>query len=208
MKAVRLKRPNGTWSPPIFDETPLRRSVAARTRPLDGPFTLAEPGVGAGPPRPKGDAIEHFTHRLWTGQVGLHLQMRNEADKGVHGRVVDVEPKPADTTGSPGVDLVVGLLNAQFSGQWEQWGIYVFKQIAGSSTYSDHAFVGTTNGRRWCGRAIDCHADTTALGDDMVRVIENELPSHLRYVLWRGAVGHYPGHFHVSVDDPGYPGRC
>jgi hypothetical protein len=205
MRAIRLKRPNGSWAPPIFDEAPLRRSIHARLRDLEGPFTITEPGVGSGPPRPKGEATERFTNRLQTGHIGLHLQLRNKDDKGIHGRVAETEPTPANTSGSPGVDVVVGFLNATFPGRWEQWGIYSFRNIAGTNTYSDHAYVKRP---LWCGRAIDCHANTMATGDEIKKAAlsEKAITSRLRYLLWR-VPNHYD-HLHFSLDDDGAPGSC
>lgn len=205
MKAVKLKRPNGTWSPPIVREDELERSVRKRLHLLDGPFTITQPGVSSGPPRPKMEAAERFSARLWAGEVGLHLLCQNEANKGVHGRVVESAPTPVNTMGSPGVDLLVGFLNAQFPGRWEQWGIYVYRHIAGSSTWSDHAYVSRPN---WCGRAIDIHPDTMTVGDLIKATVQKEpaIMNRLRYVLWR-VPDHYD-HLHFSFDDGGAPGRC
>lgn len=206
MRGVRLKRPNGTWSPPIFDEDPLRKSVKKRLAPLDGPFVIVEPGVGEGPALVKMEAADRFVNRMMKEPVGTHLKVQNLADKGVHGRVVEVAPSPANTSGSPGVDIVVGFLNAEFSGKWEAWGIYVYKHIAGSSTWSDHSYV--NNPANWCGRAIDVHPASMSIGDTIKsRVMaENSITSRLRYLLWR-VPDHYD-HLHFSMEDPGSPGRC
>lgn len=206
MKATRLKRPSGTWAPPIYLEKQLHRSVAARLRPLGGPFVISEPGIGEGPPRAKPEAIDKFTDRLMTSPVGTHLQVRNKAELGIHGRVVEVAPTIVNTTGSPGVDILVGFLNAEFAGDWESWGIYVYKHIANSSTWSDHSYVGTG----WCGRAIDIHPRTVAIGDAIHAKTTSDpnIMAHLRYVLWRGVPNHYPGHLHYSFDDGGAPGPC
>lgn len=207
MKAVRLKRPSGSWSPPIVDEKVLHRSVVARLRPLDGPFVISEPGIGEGPPRTKAEAVDRFTARLLTSPVGTHLQVRNKAEQGIHGRVVETAPDAANTSGSPGVDLLVGFLNAEFAGQWQQWGIYVYKHIAGSGTWSDHSYVSRGH---WCGRAIDVHPNSIAIGDAIVAkaTAEPTIAAKLRYVLWRGVPNHYPNHIHWSFDDAGAPGSC
>lgn len=206
MKAVRLKRPNGTWSPPIYDEAPLRKSITLRLKPLDGPFQITEPGVGTGPKLITKTAIDRTTNRLLVENPGTHLLTRNAAGKGVHGRVVETQPEPANTQGSPGVDLVVGWLNAEFHGQWEAWGIYVYKHIAGSSSWSDHSYV--NNPAHWCGRAIDVHPQTMAIGDliKAKAMAEPAIANALRYLLWR-VPDHYD-HLHFSMDDPGSPGRC
>jgi hypothetical protein len=177
-------------------------------RPLVGPFIIVEPGVGAGPRRSKMESINRYVERLTHEPIGTHLIVKNNEQKGVHGRVVEAAPEPANTSGSPGVDLVVGWLNDQFPGRWENWGCYVYKHIAGSGTWSDHAYVNKNVNPPWCGRAIDVHPDSMGTGD-MIKaaaMTEPAITSRLRYLLWR-VPDHYD-HLHFSLDDPGAPGLC
>lgn len=207
MRAVRLKRPSGKLSPPIFDEAILRRAITMRWKPLVAPIRIDEPGVSIGPERGKPEAKKRFIARLMHEPVGTHLVARDSSHRVVHGRVVQTDPKPADTSGSHGVDLLVGFLNQVFPGQWESWGVYVYKHISGSSTWSDHAYVSIPY---WCGRAIDIHPHSVAVGDaiEAAAKAESAIADRLRYVLWRGVPDHYPGHLHFSFEDGGAPGRC
>lgn len=211
MKAVRIAPPKDgqPWRPPIIigpnAEDELMAKALRRLKPLEDPFRLRLRGQEPGTRRPRHKAAEHWTAALLDGPVGRVARLFNEDGKGIVGRIVDVDPQPADTIGSPGVDLIVGLLFDLFPGQWENWGIYNFRRIDGSSSWSDHAYV---QRGRWCGRALDVHPATSAIGDKQVAAVERELGSHLRYVLWRGAVGHFPGHWHASTNDAGNPGAC
>lgn len=205
MRAVRLKRPSGSWSPPIHDEKALEKSVRARLKTIDGPVSITEPGVGTGPKLTKQIGGDRFVQRLMNESIGTHLLLLNDEKKGIHGRVVDVAPTAANTSGSPGVDLWVGFLHAEFPGQWESWGGYVYKQIAGTSTWSDHAYVSPGH---WCGRALDVHPHSMLIGDRIKTATLGEpaLAKELRYLLWR-VPSHYD-HVHGSFEDGGYPGRC
>lgn len=212
MRAVRLKRPEGTLSRPYFDEVTLRKSVNARLIHLDEPLNISEPGVDVGPKRNRGEIAQRFTHRLITGNVGLHLVVNDAGDKHLHGRTVETSPEPANTSGSPGVDLLVGFLNQVFPGDWESWGCYVYKHISGSNppVWSDHAYVNPNANPSWCGRAIDIHPHSDAIGDaiEAAAKAEHSIASELRYILWRGVPDHFPGHLHFSFEDGGYPGSC
>lgn len=210
MKAVRLKRHDGTLSKPFFDEQALRRSVNARLHHFVEPMNIVEPGVVVGPKKNRGEIAARFTQHLITGDVGLHLVVQDASDKRLHGRTVQTAPTPANTTGSPGVDLLVGFLNQVFPGQWESWGCYVYKHISGSSTWSDHAYVNPAAQPPWCGRAIDVHPHSIAIGDDIETRAKAEpsIAHELRYILWRGVPDHFPGHLHFSFEDGGYPGAC
>lgn len=211
MRAVRLKRPNGTLSDPYFDEKPLRQSVNRRLGRFTAPLHIEEPGVETGPKKTsKGEIADRFTRRLINGEPGLHLIVRDDTDRRLHGRTVETAPEPANTSGSPGVDLLVGFLNQILPGQWESWGCYVYKHISGSSTWSDHAYVNPNANPSWCGRALDVHPHSIAIGDQIEAKVKAEpaLAAKLRYVLWRGVPDHYPGHLHFSFEDGGYPGYC
>jgi hypothetical protein len=209
MKGVRLKRPNGTLSQPYFEQKALRTSVNRRLAKFVEPLQIVEPGVAIGPKREsKGFVAEAFTRRLLAGEVGQHLVIHDSSKLSLHGRTVQTAPDTANTTGSPGVDLLVGFLSQQFPGQWESWGIYVLKHISGSSTWSDHAYV--NHAERWCGRAIDIHPHSIAIGDAIEAAAKAEpaLVAKTRYILWRGVPDHYPGHLHFSFEDAGAPGSC
>jgi len=211
MEAVRLKKPSGTLSKPFFDHDLLRRSVNSRLENFEVPLNIVEPGVKVGPKKmSKGLIAERFTNRLFAGDVGLHLFVRDLHNRTLHGRHVQTDPTPANTAGSPGVDLLVGFLNQVFKGQWESWGCYVYKHISGSTTWSDHAYVNSNANPSWCGRALDVHPYTIAIGDAIYEAVlaEPALKAKLRYVLWRGVPDHYPGHLHFSFEDGGYPGAC
>jgi hypothetical protein len=209
MKAVRLKRPVGTLSQPYFEEKELRKTVNRRLGPFVEPLQIVEPGVQIGPKREsKGFVAEAFTRRLLAGEVGQHLVIHDSTKRSLHGRTVQTAPDAANTTGSPGVDLLVGFLLQEFPGQWDSYGVYSFRHIASSSTWSDHAYVNHAAG--WCGRAIDIHPHTIAIGDAIEAAAKAEptLVAVTRYILWRGVPDHYPGHLHFSFEDAGAPGSC
>lgn len=208
MKAVRLKRPVGTLSEPYFDKDALRKTVNRRIGKFVEPLQIVEPGVEIGPKREsKGFVAEAFTRRLISGDVGLHLVIHDSTKRTLHGRTVETQPDAANTTGSPGVDLLVGFLNQEFTNQYENWGIFNQRHIANSSIWSDHAYV---QRGQWCGRAIDIHPHSIAIGDAIEAAVKAEpaLAADLRYVLWRGVPDHYPGHLHFSFEDGGAPGGC
>jgi hypothetical protein len=211
VKAVRLKQPKGTLSQPYFDEKELRKTVNRRLGPFVEPLQVIEPGVQIGPKREsKGFVAEVFTRRLLDGEVGQHLVIHDSSKRVLHGRTVQTAPDAANTTGSSGVDLLVGFLQQKFPGQWESWGIYNFKHIAGSSTWSDHSYVNHNANPPWCGRAIDVHPHSIAIGDQIEAAAKAEpaLVAVTRYILWRGVPDHYPGHLHFSFEDAGAPGSC
>jgi len=211
VEAVRLKKPSGVLSKPFFDKGELRKSVNGRLLKFDIPLQIIEPGVRVGPKKQsKGLIAERFTNKLYGGDTGLHLVVRDAHNRTLHGRHVETDPTPANTSGSPGVDLLVGFFYQTFPNQWESWGNYVYKHISGSSTWSDHAYVNPNANPSWCGRALDVHPHTVAIGDAMLAAALNEpaIKAKLRYVLWRGVPDLCPGHQHWSFEDGGYPGGC
>lgn len=207
MRAYRLKRPNDTWTPPIFSDPELDLAVHRRMSRLEGPVRLGEDGGALGPKLTRGSGTERLLDKSHGADVGHWYRLVNAEKKGVWVRVVNVRPTPADTTGSPGVDRLVGFLDTQFKGEWESWGLYVYKHIAGSSTMSDHSYV---RKGYWCGRALDVHPYSVAIGDRIhaATTAEPSIMELLRYVLWRGVPNHYPGHLHFSFNDNGAPGYC
>jgi hypothetical protein len=207
MRAYRLKRPNGTWTPPI-DEQDLDRSVHRRAKVLVGPVRLRENGGKPGVLRTVPAGVDKQLRKAHEGNVGYHSGLLNANGKGILLRVVEDRPQPANTSGSPGVDIVVGFLNAHFAGQWESWGVYVYKNISGSSTPSDHSYVNHNVRPEWCGRAIDVHPHSMLIGDQIKAAVmgEEAIVSNLRYLLWR--VPDHFDHLHFSMDDPGAPGAC
>jgi hypothetical protein len=207
VRAYKLQRPNGTWGDPVLSDRDLEVSVHRRMGRIDGPVHLSEDGGPWGPFIARGTGTDRLLTKTTAADEGHAFRLWNKAGKGVHVRVVNAALVPADTTGSPGVDLMVAFLNANFQGRWSSLGIYVYKRISGSSTWSDHSFVSPGH---WCGRAIDVHPSSIAIGDAIVAQgsAEPAIAARLRYVLWRGVPNHYPGHIHWSFDDGGAPGSC
>jgi hypothetical protein len=156
----------------------------------------------------KGTGTERLIKRAVAADIGYHSGLRNPNNKGVLLRVVQDTPQPANTSGSPGVDIVVGWLNEEFAGKWESWGVYVYKHISGTSTYSDHSYVNHNVRPEWCGRAIDVHPVSMSVGDEIKAAAlgEESIVANLRYLLWR-VPDHYD-HLHFSMDDVGAPGSC
>jgi hypothetical protein len=173
---------------------------------IQGPVHLSEDGEDWGPDLDRGTGTDRLLTKLQGSQTGHAFRLWNKDKKGVHARVVEVAPEAANTGGSPGVDLLVGFLDEEFTNQWSSLGIYVYKHIAGSGTWSDHSYVGSG----WCGRAIDVHPASIAIGDAIQAkaTAEPTIVAKLRYVLWRGVPNHYPGHLHFSFEDGGAPGSC
>ncbi len=210
MRAYRLKRPAGTWTPPI-NEQDLDRSVHRRAKLMTGPVHIRENGEPPGPVIPVATGVDRLLKRAHAGDVGYRSGLYDTASpRAILLRVVQDAPQPANTSGSPGVDLVVGFMDENYSGHWESWGIYVYKYISGTTTYSDHSYVNHNVRPEWCGRAIDIRPDpfTMAFGDEIKAAIlgEESIVASMRYLLWR-VPDHYD-HIHVSMDDPGAPGAC
>ena len=119
--------------------------------------------------------------------------------------VVDWTPKPAATSGSDQVDLYVGCLNELWGDKWRSAGALVCKKVAGTMTWSDHAW----------GEAQDLFATWEVMDEITAWTVANATELNVKYVIlrnkiweakrkrWTNYTGVYHRHVHVSFNHDG-----
>lgn len=125
-------------------------------------------------------------------QVGGSFIFRSvEDDFRMVARKVEITPPSVNTEGNDDIDKIYTWLQANFKGQWMNWGICVCKRINHSSSepWSQHS---------WC-NAIDVGISTMATGDRIynalnIQRLNGNLP--IGTMLWR-VPDHYT-HIHVQ----------
>lgn len=119
-------------------------------------------------------------------------------------RKVDLNPAVVmDTEGSPSVDIIAGTVFRRFP-ELQNWGIYACRRIAGSSTWSQHAYSGPD----WRGNAIDVGGDPDLLDRAAHWLAELARKGYVpaTQILWRYRslltgtyVADHTNHFHASA---------
>lgn len=105
--------------------------------------------------------------------------------------------------GTPRANAFRVAVMARFPGQVVSWGTYSCRRQTIGPYWSAHAW----------GNADDIHPISTGVGDKAVAWANaNKGPFGIDYILWRGAAGHFPGHFHVqflpNLEDGGAAPPC
>lgn len=145
------------------------------------------------------DTLARAEVKLIASPMGTTVRVRAESDGFIwDSKVVDINPAMViDTPGTDAVDIIVGTVVARFP-KVHSMGIFVCKQISGSSTWSQHSWANAVD----MGGPGDWGSDVyVAYIDKVVNYINKLEAKHMvpvSQVLWRGVANHYPGHVHFS----------
>jgi hypothetical protein len=168
--------------------------VRKRSKMWKGPYLQGDwSEKGFGPPRQDwSEACDQFKKALNNNGVGDTRVMKDGASEAkIAVRKVDIPdvdyPSVASNS-TPRVKAFIKPVWDEFP-QLTSWGIYNCRRIAGSSSFSEHAWAD----------AIDLHAPSMAYGDQVYRwCMTNKGRFDITRVLWRQA-SHYD-HLHVDFD--------
>lgn len=148
-----------------------------------------------------GNAVSVCLERLRKMDVGEELLFvtKNGPDvlRSASIRIVDWVPSPADTNGSAQVDLYVACLNELWRDKWRSAGALVCKKVAGTNTWSDHAY----------GEAQDLFATWPVMDEIANWTVANYKELNVNYVILRDRIwkrdtkkwGVYTGVYHNHV---------
>jgi hypothetical protein len=151
---------------------------------------------GPGPELSHTDGVRRFVNLTTEG--GFGDKVRAIPQKGRYLRAIKVHVKPdiMDTAGNARVDKAHTLLVQSFPGKLESWGICNCRQIAGTSSWSQHAYC----------NAEDWHASSTIMAD-MARLLVRRAKTldvyhviHERRIWTRGSGWHSYGGSDPHVD--------
>jgi hypothetical protein len=162
------------------------------------------------PERSLDEVFARLPARLDDLHLGEIWAVKAESDDyTVWTRKVHVDPPIMQTPGTDAIDKIYAWLSGNFKGRWENWGICVCKRIAGSSSYSQHAYC----------NAIDVGGSTGNL-DAIARAATQAAQSGripCDQVIWRGwehvhggnVYDHYD-HVHLTGEPQrsGFPTAC
>jgi hypothetical protein len=176
-----------------------------------GPYHVREHEDEWGPWRPLNDTLKRVKTRINGADIGTRLIIAPHEGSSYSIRKVEVEPPVMDTIGNERIDRIYTFVFKKYSFA-QNWGIYNCRKVAGSSTYSQHAWA----------NALDVGASTpeqlAIVAQDLVRAQEpgGELENIVQTVIvanrvWRKGDGWLPYtgiyHSHVHVDaSPNYSG--
>jgi hypothetical protein len=127
-------------------------------------------------------------------RVGETYRTRGDLrpDNPVGVRVIETTPSPVPTPGIPAVDQFVGYLNDRWP-NWSNGGLCVCKHIAGSSSWSDHAYCA----------ALDVFDTDQHMHEIAEFAADNAAKLRVAYVIyekriWTAAEGwhYYSGEYH------------
>jgi hypothetical protein len=201
----RLRRlPSGEWSKPLR-KADLLALVRKRVGKHPAPYRLKRDDGEWGPPRTLDEIIDRL--RVVLPKVPVGTRYRIGADDGATWLLRKVEIDLSctqDTQGTDAIDRIYCTVVSRWRGV-ENWGICNCKRVAGSSTWSQHA---------WC-NAWDIHHDSAAVMREIADfLVANAVPLDVAEVIydgriwtrdrgWRayGGVNPHTNHIHVS----GYP---
>jgi hypothetical protein len=91
VRAYKIRRPNDTWGPPIFDEEFYDQSVHKRMSKIDGPVHLSIDGDPFGPYVSRGTGTTRLLNKSHDGKAGDWYRLWNKDKKGVTTRIVDAK---------------------------------------------------------------------------------------------------------------------
>lgn len=175
-----------------------------------GPFILKQDEETIGTDLDRGRVIERLTHRLEVGDVGPTYRVRGRRGVVFGAREVVPPVRVIDTNGNHASDLYWSTIVATFPQYHPRFaGSYVCKDIAGSSTLSQHSY----------GNAVDVFFDTSAhqeaVANWVVAHADDVKAEHVISLrrIWTRGVGWHPytgeTHYHLHVDFfPNYSGPC
>jgi hypothetical protein len=198
-----------TWTKPS-DLSVAIENITKRASEVGRPYRIAEKGDDFGPKRTIPEVKTVLSKKAEAGEVGdKWLLSAGDAAKTFVLRKVTTKLKLIDTVGTNQVDLIYSAVTAKFQNVIS-WGICNCRSIAGSSSWSQHA---------WC-HAWDIHATPAvmqAVFDFLVKEAKaKRLPvAHAIYnrKIWtpseglHGYGGSNPHTDHVHVDaSPNFSG--
>jgi Extensin-like protein C-terminus len=167
--------------------------VRDRMQKQDGPWRQRDRGEEWGPPQQYAETLEKYRKALENNHEG---DIRIMSPKSPRGAVIatrkiqvpDIDYPNISSNATPRAKACVKPLWDEFP-SLDYWGCYNCRHIAGSSSWSEHAWAD----------ALDVHAPTMAYGDKVYRwLMNNKGRLGITRVLWRVA-GHYD-HLHIDFD--------
>lgn len=181
---VALIDNNPNWSKPR-QLTLTTMNGRNRANKLGGPYRVKKRGEkNWGKPSGLPDAMSDVRRRLFAGDVGDMILLQCDSDKRnspvigfrkVHRKRIleNVPPVPACT---PQVADIWREVWAKFGGKITSWGICNCRKIAGSTSWSQHA---------WC-NAWDIHGSVGTMSEVAHFLMANRDRLQLAAVLWQG----------------------
>jgi hypothetical protein len=168
--------------------------VRKRSKRWKGPYVQGNVGAKEEMGAPRNDwqeACKHFSDALKHNEVGDCRVMKDAPSSAkLLVRKVNIPDVnyPSVGTATDRVKNIIKPLWDEFP-QLSSWGIYNCRRIAGSTSFSEHAWAD----------AIDLHAPSMSYGDQVNRWLNsNKGRFDITRVLWREA-NHYD-HLHVDFD--------
>jgi hypothetical protein len=168
--------------------------VRKRSKRWKGPYVQGNTGAKEEFGAPRNDwqeACKHFSDALKHNEVGDCRVMKDAPSSAkLLVRKVNIPDVnyPSVGTATDRVKNIIKPLWDEFP-QLSSWGIYNCRRIAGSTSFSEHAWAD----------AIDLHAPSMSYGDQVNRWLNsNKGRFDITRVLWREA-NHYD-HLHVDFD--------
>jgi hypothetical protein len=219
----RVRLDDRKWSKPLHADE-VRPRAKRLLSGFEGPFRVRRDDDRWGPKRTLKEALDRLdTWASKQNDAGSRFAIRSSDDHTLVTRAVEV-PVVADVTnGNSKVDRFVLVAKWDGFGDIENWGVTVCKNIAGTSTPSQHTnwaktrswkSMGYISYDRSCGgNAIDCHFDTQSRMDafakwcvskmdelDIQNIIWNRRIYTRESRTWRAYSGVNPHTDHVHVD--------
>ena len=191
----------------------LKRLMAvAATRVVTGrgPYVLTDDGDQIGGEYTRIEVLGRFRTAIKNREIGATFRIRNRRKVFFTARAVVAVSDVDSTSGNSKCDVYFNWIKSNFSSYNPRYaGAYVCKNVAGSSTPSQHSY----------GNAIDIFFDTLAQQDRVARATaEHARQLNVYHIIslqsiWTKGVGWtgYRGttHYHIHVDfDPQQSGSC
>lgn len=206
MKKFRIKKTTSErWSVPL-DLEPVLTKWGVLAEKLGGPFRLRElqtEGAEWSAPANKNTTQKTLKGILSTGKVGEVWATDTAREPHIVVRIVDVKPEIPDSPGTSAIDKVRWYLFTNFN--LESWGLCVCKKIAGSTSYSQHAYC---NAEDYHGTATEMSSASLWLARNAAKDIQNFPAAEIIYnrKIWTppeawhyyGGINPHTDHIHVS----------
>lgn len=180
----------GSWFPAQGLGAAMER-VTNRMNKQDGPWRQRDRGEPWGRPRSFQDARERYRLALENNEIGDIRIMVDTQDAAIATRkvhIVEVDFPTISSNATARAKAIVVPLWTEFP-SLQYWGCYNCRHIAGSSSWSEHAWAD----------AVDVHPPTMAYGDRVYHwLMAHKAEFGITRVLWR-VTGHFD-HLHIDFD--------
>lgn len=197
---VRVKGDWSVWSRPVSLNSMIER-VRVNLRRWGGyaRFAKADGSLDWSPWMPRKKAVKEYRQRLATKGKGSVWYIQTKRQQNTHSTRIIIRTLIYDTQGTPPIDRVITALKKRFD-NWSVWGILACRAVAGTSTWSQHAYA----------NAVDLGASSSKMREIATWVANHrKLPvSQVIYArqVWTPTTGwHYYGgvnphydHVHIS----------